>query len=191
MTEFDRYATDYEALRAENVRWFGYPPNYFDEYKIRLVFTELARERPPDEPLAVLNFGCGVGKSDVFITRYFPSAEVLGVDVSVESIEIARRVNRTLPRVSYRTIEDSAPLRLDRLFDMIFVANVFHHVEPSRHVPVLRDLFRHLRPGGSVFFFEHNPHNPLTRYAVNRCPMDINATLLKPSYAAAAFLVNV
>jgi hypothetical protein len=43
----------------------------------------------------------------------------------------------------------------------------------------LRELRRVTRDGGLLFLFEHNPVNPLTRHAVNTCPFDINARLIR------------
>ena len=39
-------------------------------------------------------------------------------------------------------------------------------------------MTRVVKPGGWIFIFEHNPYNPLTRLAVNRCPFDKDAVLL-------------
>ena len=43
---------------------------------------------------------------------------------------------------------------------------------------ILNELHRILKPGGVIIIFEHNPLNPLTRYAVNTCPFDENAKLI-------------
>lgn len=36
-----------------------------------------------------------------------------------------------------------------------------------------------MRPDGHFFLFEHNPLNPLTRHAVDTCPFDENAVLIR------------
>jgi hypothetical protein len=36
-----------------------------------------------------------------------------------------------------------------------------------------------LKPGGTAVIFEHNPLNPLTVHAVNTCPFDENAELIR------------
>jgi SAM-dependent methyltransferase len=43
----------------------------------------------------------------------------------------------------------------------------------------LRELRRVTRPGGMLAIFEHNPLNPLTVRAVNTCPFDENARLVR------------
>jgi hypothetical protein len=40
-------------------------------------------------------------------------------------------------------------------------------------------MARVTRPGGLVCIIEHNPLNPMTRLAVNRCPFDEDAVLLR------------
>jgi hypothetical protein len=37
-----------------------------------------------------------------------------------------------------------------------------------------------LAPNGKVFFFEHNPYNPITRWVVSRCEFDRDAILITP-----------
>ena len=46
------------------------------------------------------------------------------------------------------------------------------------------DMVRVTRPGGLVCVIEHNPLNPLTRLAVNRCPFDADAVLLRSGQLA-------
>jgi SAM-dependent methyltransferase len=56
---------------------------------------------------------------------------------------------------------------------------VFHHIDHADHLALLRELRRVLKPGGSLFIFEHNPLNPLTVRVVNDCPFDENAHLIR------------
>jgi hypothetical protein len=39
MSEFDKYAKDYDQMHATNVQASGYTPAFFDEYKVK----EIAR----------------------------------------------------------------------------------------------------------------------------------------------------
>jgi len=64
-------------------------------------------------------------------------------------------------------------------------ANVYHHISPDERAASLtlcRDL---ILDDGAIFLFEHNPYNPLTRYIFNRCPFDINASMLSLSSSIA------
>src|SRR4029077_8585681 len=46
-------------------------------------------------------------------------------------------------------------------------------------VALLGEIRRALKPRGARFGFEHNPLNPLTRHAVDTCPFDENAVLIR------------
>jgi hypothetical protein len=56
---------------------------------------------------------------------------------------------------------------------------VFHHIPLAQRVVLATDVRRVLRPGGLFALFEHNPFNPLTRWAGNNCEFDKDAVLLR------------
>jgi ubiquinone/menaquinone biosynthesis C-methylase UbiE len=74
---------------------------------------------------------------------------------------------------------DSAISVPDNSFDIVFSACVFHHIAHEEHVKWLIELKRITRPGGILVIYEHNPLNPLTVNAVNNCPIDVNARLIR------------
>jgi SAM-dependent methyltransferase len=88
-SEFDRFAEEYEALHRANVRISGEEPEFFGAYKI-VELERFLRERGARLPLSILDFGCGVGNSIVHLRQHFPDAEVVGVDVSGKSLDVAR-----------------------------------------------------------------------------------------------------
>ncbi len=178
---FDSLAADYESILADTVRGTGFPPSYFQEYKPREVRRFLGRLRPPLEPSSFLVFGCGTGLSEPWIRKYFPRTAVYGVDVSPKSLEAARSRNADLEGVRYGLIQGGR-LPFPGPFDVVFAANVFHHVSPNARKGILELLREILSPEGYIFIFEHNPWNPLTRRAVARCPMDEGVSLLSPPY---------
>ena len=59
--EFDKFAAEYRALHAANIRVSGEDPEYFAEYKIVDLRHELALQRPGVMAPAILDFGAGVG----------------------------------------------------------------------------------------------------------------------------------
>jgi hypothetical protein len=56
---------------------------------------------------------------------------------------------------------------------------VLHHVAPAARAEFMSELRRVVRRDGVVVVFEHNPWNPLTRVAVNRCEFDKDASLAR------------
>ena len=173
--EFDRFASEYDKLLRQTVAVTGEGPEFFHEYKIREL-ARLATERDL-RPERILDFGSGVGNSTPYFRQYFPSAKLAGADVSPRSLEIAEE---RFPGAStgLQIQENRLPVP-DNSFDLTFSACVFHHISHDEHVHWLAELRRVTRVGGMLTIFEHNPLNLLTVRAVNTCPFDANAHLIR------------
>lgn len=170
--EFDRYAREYRAMHAQSIRASGEEPEYFARYKIE----EMRRVLAGAVPATILDFGCGIGGSIPHLRAAFPEARIHGTDVSGESLALARE--RCGDAATFARIDDGRLSCDDASVDLVFTACVFHHIEPAQRDAALQEIRRVLKPGGALFFFEHNPANPLTVRAVRDCPFDEHAILL-------------
>jgi SAM-dependent methyltransferase len=168
---FDDYTESYNQLLKEGTCFFSSSEEYFARYKV-----EVVRNQAHSTVRRLLEYGCGIGRNIPFLQKAFPGAVIAGSDISGASLEIARRDNSGVE--FFREEEGVKP---NELFDLIFVAGVFHHVPVSQRKDVAATLFKRLVPGGRLFVFEHNPYNPVTRRIVSNCPYDEDAVLLKPS----------
>jgi SAM-dependent methyltransferase len=168
--EFDKFANDYDKLVSNNIKASGYDPTYFDEHKIREVHRRCGEEYKGT--FSFLNFGCGIGKSEKFIRKYFPLCSIHSVDVSPESLKVAKEKNKNIRDITFYHFEDVTEFNPGMKFEIIFVANVFHHIPETLHEITLIRLNSLLSPNGKLFIFEHNPLNPLTRRAFNTCEFD-------------------
>jgi ubiquinone/menaquinone biosynthesis C-methylase UbiE len=174
-TEFDQFADEYDQLHRQSISVTGESPAFFHEYKIKLL-AGLA-QRCNLQPESILDFGSGIGNSTPYFRSYFPSAKLAGADVSQRSLDVAQERFPGEAR-SLRIQENRIPAP-DGAFDITFSACVFHHIPHEEHVHWLRELRRVTRIGGMLAIFEHNPLNPLTLRAVNSCPFDANARLIR------------
>lgn len=165
--EFDAFAEQYDHLLEETIPDYLNEDSYFTEYKIALMKQRLGAYKP----LRILDFGCGSGKSLIYLAKYFPEAELWGFDVSTLSLKIAKeRVTKAKLTADWATLQAN--------FDVILAANVFHHIPKNEHQQALTSCFDLLKTGGNMFLFEHNPLNPMTRWVFERCPLDKNAEML-------------
>jgi SAM-dependent methyltransferase len=180
--EFDRFAANYHALHAGNVALTGEAPEYFADYKMR-DFAELVRQFGLPGNGRYLDFGCGTGASVAPFLNRLPAARLVGADVSGESLRHARE--RFGEVAEFEPIEDGVLAVADGTFDGIFANCVFHHIPPVAHSGALTELYRLSRSRGLLMIYEHNPLNPLTVRAVNTCPFDKNAILLRAGDMAA------
>lgn len=183
IAEFDRFADEYHEQHRANIAITGEDPAYFAAYKIRLLADSL--QDNGIEPGRLLDFGSGTGNSVPFFRQYLPSATLTGADVSQRSLDLAEA--RFPGGSRYVKIDDDRIPADDGYFDAAFSACVFHHIPHDQHVDWLRELYRVVRPGGLLSIFEHNPLNPLTVRAVNTCPFDINARLIRAGAFAKAY----
>lgn len=174
--EFDKIADLYQEQHKKNLHMSGEPPEYFSEYKI----SDLAKYIETKNLCSthILDFGCGIGNSIEFFRKYFPNSKLYCADISERSIEIAK--SRFPGNEIYLKINDSIPVPPES-FDIIFTACVFHHIDFDSHKKWLSEIKRAIKKEGIFVIYEHNPLNPLTIYAVNTCPFDINAKLIKAS----------
>jgi SAM-dependent methyltransferase len=169
---FDAYAEEYYRVLGRGLKPFGPDIAYYGEYKVRTVRGALS-----SEPRKILEYGCGIGINLPFFKKIFPRAEVWACDISPKSLEIAAAANP-----SVRCFQaGQEPPGLEGGADLVFIANLFHHILPEKRDETLLDIRKLLRPGGSLFIFEHNLYNLLTCKIVRQCFYDQDAVLLTPS----------
>jgi SAM-dependent methyltransferase len=122
------------------------------------VFTYLPYERMVLEDLApdarILDLGCSDGPH---MARLGTGGRVVGVDVALPRLRQAARMAPVAAAVGERL-----PFRTGS-FDLVYVSHVLHHAED--HVAVLAEIFRVLKPGGSIFMIETCEDSPLMRLA--------------------------
>ena len=103
---------------------------------------------------AALDFGCGCGRTLLWLARQFPDVRWHGTDVDAESIEWCRSsipggvfsVNGPLPPLPYT----------DASFDLIYGVSVFTHLSEQHQKAWLPELRRILKPGGLLLLSFHS-----------------------------------
>ncbi|NLX05247.1 MAG: class I SAM-dependent methyltransferase [Phycisphaerae bacterium] len=113
----------------------------------------LAAEERAAGARALLDFGCGAGKSAVrFAAMGF---QVHGFDISENQIAEARRLAARYGfenRTTFSVQAAEALMLPSDSFDLVIGFDVLHHVEIE---PAVRQCLRVLRPGGMAVFREH------------------------------------
>jgi SAM-dependent methyltransferase len=129
--------------------------------------------------LDFLDIGCVVGLVHSFLEG--TGLQITGVDVADAALANARALNKNASYFHF----DGAHLPFpDAHFDVALAICVLHHVPPDQWHAFLLEARRVTKSTGALIVFEHNPWNPLTRLAVNRCPFDHDAVLLSAPHLA-------
>jgi len=176
--EFDKFADEYYASLVAGIAVSGESPEYFSEYKIADIARECRQLLGAHEAdVQILDFGAGIGNSVPYVRQHFASARLTCLDLSQRSLEVAEK--RFAGQAQYVRFDGARIPFADHQFDIAYAMCVFHHINHADHVALLQELNRVIKPGGSLFIFEHNPFNPLTVRVVNTCPFDENAHLIR------------
>jgi SAM-dependent methyltransferase len=170
--DFDKFADDYDELLDQQLNFFSEDIDYYARYKVNLVVDDFT-EHNIEDPLHILEYGCGIGRNLIYFSERYPKANLTGYDISQKSISIAQK---EFSNVFFTS--DINELKSEH-YDLIFVAGVFHHIVPELRSEVFDHFFQKLKKTGSIFVFEHNAYNPVTRKMVRECPFDQDAILIK------------
>jgi len=108
----------------------------------------------------ILDFGSGCGASTAILSRMFPNAQVVGVELVPEFIEIARARAEHYGLSKAEALQSPDPEHLpDGIgeFDFINLGAVYEHLLPAERRRLLPQLWSVLNTGG-VLFVNQLPH---------------------------------
>lgn len=137
---------------------------------------ELCADANRSEAL-ILDYGCGTGLLTSYLQELFWNAAVIGVDK--ESIIVqAREIN---PHVAFQTLDYVKQIK-QASCDLIYLANVLHHIPKDQHHSVITDLLKLLKPNGYLAVLELNPWNIGTRIEFKKDPNEKDTHLYSSFY---------
>lgn len=185
--EFDKIASseDFESWHRGVISGSGFSPNFFYEYKVKEVLRVLTKYNIK-LPQSILDFGCGMGGTAPYLRKYFPNAEIHGVDISEELIKTAKEKQAAynIKYAALKHVDGVAKIPFDMQFDLVFISQVFHHMPREEHFNALMACKDCMIPNGFIFVFDLNPYNPASRIVFNKHDksLDKNANLIYPTY---------
>jgi 2-polyprenyl-3-methyl-5-hydroxy-6-metoxy-1,4-benzoquinol methylase len=96
--------------------------------RIEAAIQTIAEWAPP-EPRRILEIGCGIGATSWRMARAWPGAQVLGIDISARSIEVATTCFER-SNLSYR-VAGVGPGMVEGEFDLVVMTDVYEHIALS------------------------------------------------------------
>jgi SAM-dependent methyltransferase len=175
--DFDQYASGYDRALERGIAVSGESKEFFA--RERVAWLRRTLDEIGFRPRSVVDFGCGTGSAVPFLRTHLAAEQIVGIDDSAASLEIAageHRYARFVKRESFRP---------DGSADLVFCNGVFHHVPPPDRAAVVATISRTLRTGGVFALWENNPWNPGARYVMWRIPFDRDAVAVSAPAAAA------
>jgi SAM-dependent methyltransferase len=164
--EFDDFAQDYDGTLNRALSVSGESKDYFARGRVKWLAKVLGELGI--SPKRAIDFGCGTGSATPFLLEELRIESLLGVDVSSESIEVARKKYGS-DRASFLSLDEHRPAGD---VDLAFCNGVFHHIPPKERAAAINHVWRSLADGGVWAFFDNNPFNPGTQWIIYRLPFE-------------------
>lgn len=175
--QFDKYADTYDAELNQALAVSGEDKNYFALARVRWLKRTLQQLR--EQPSTAIDYGCGLGDTSALLCKIFNLDLVVGLDVSLRSLECARLQHES-NTCKFFAFHDYVP---QANVDLIYCNGVFHHIPIAERGSSLDYIRCCLRPGGLFALWENNPWNPGTRYVMSQCSFDRDAIMISPPEA--------
>ncbi len=105
----------------------------------------------------VIDFGCGSGKNDILMLKRMKfSGEVVGVDISKEMLNAAKRRSEIYKnfKVFEGRIEEDLPFENE--FDHVFMSFVFHGFEDYDREKILKNAYKSLKSSGQLNILDYS-----------------------------------
>lgn len=131
-----------------------------------------------DQPISILDFGCGKALLTYFIQRAFFKASITAVDKKTTLIQ---KNQKKYPNITFMSSKNTIFPFDDCTFDLIYTSNVMHHIRPPDHKKMINELMRIVKPMGSLIIIEFNPYNLQTR-KIFRKEHDSNTHMVSAGY---------
>ena len=118
----------------------------------------------------ILDLGCGTGRNACIMAKYLSEdGEIVGMDVSPIMERQFNKKCADLQNVAFVRQRIDRLFSLSEQFDKIFISFVIHGFPHDVRKIVLKNIFTHLKPGGSFFMldfaeFNMNKMPPLHRF---------------------------
>lgn len=129
------------------------PPGYNWRWHWQAAYNFCTGRKPQRDDVQILDAGCGTGVGTEYLVHLNPQAQVTGIDLSDEAINVAReRCRRSrAQRVRLQNLSIYDVDQLDSHFDYINCVGVLHHLpDPIAGIQALANC---LKPGGLMHVF--------------------------------------
>ena len=143
----------------------------------------------------VLEIGCGIGTLTGLLVRYLGKGEIVAVDISPESVGIARKRLPHASNVRFM-VSDMTDFNHTEVFDFIILPDVLEHIPVDQHRRLFRTLADHMHDNSVILI--HIPHPRALDYIRATDPGQMQIidqsveadTLLEDAYASGLTLIR-
>ena len=104
----------------------------------------------------VLEIGCGIGTVTQLISKYLSHGKIVAVDISPESIETAKQLNKSLNNIEF-LVSDMSNFHHRTKFDFVVLPDVLEHIPVENHKTLFKTIREHIHIDSTIFINIPNP----------------------------------
>lgn len=133
------------------------------QYERKLLYGILIKYlKKSSSPPKFLEVGCGTA-IDSYILANKTRADVFGIDLVKESIDLARKIGKRFDKKIKLGVGDGKKMSFgDQSFDMVFSQGLLEHFKNPEEL--VKEQIRILKPGGYLVISVPQKYNPYTLY---------------------------
>ncbi len=126
------------------------------------------------EGIIALDLGCGTGETiEYFQDRFY---HVIGCDSSEGMLRYASY--KKMKNITLKQCDAEALPFKETSIDLITMFGLIHHIDSRNRInKIFNEVYRVLKIGGMIAVYDFNPYNPISRYIVKTCPIDVGVNL--------------
>ncbi|WP_058492809.1 malonyl-ACP O-methyltransferase BioC [Legionella worsleiensis] len=106
-------------------------------------------------PQRILDLGCGPGSFSKELSRLYPKAQIVGLDLVPDMLSLARKKQSWRRKWSLVAADMNSMPFLNGMFDLVFTNQVIHWAHPLAHV--FREINRVMNVNGCLMFTTLGP----------------------------------
>ena len=142
------YLTAGAAVTYDPVTKHALPPN-------ELWNREAVIKAIIGSPHKIIDLGCGTGSTTLLLKQAFPSAEVIGLDLSPQMLVMSEyKAQQAELDIQWVHGIAEATKFCDGEFDVVTASLLFHETPPDVSQAILKEAYRLLKPGGQVIILD-------------------------------------
>ena len=142
------YLTSGAAVTYDPVTKHALPPN--ESWNREVVIKAISGK--PDK---IIDLGCGTGSTTIMLKQAFPTAEVIGLDLSPQMLTMSEYKAKQ-GQFDIKWVHGLAESTkfADGEFDVVTASLLFHETPTYIALEVLKEAYRLLKPGGQIIILD-------------------------------------
>lgn len=142
------YLTTVAAVSYDPVTKHALPPN-------EIWNREAVIKAVTGNPLKILDLGCGTGSTTIMLKQAFPTAKVIGLDLSPQMLAMAEyKAHQEQLKIEWLHGIAERTNFADSEFDLVTASLLFHETPITITQQILQEAHRLLKPGGKVIILD-------------------------------------